>query len=94
MVYQNEIVSSLNEKGLTHCDLSILYEFRKQLIRNKVQDEYTYIKCKNLAFELSKPKRYKDNNYCLKMIRELDEARQYVTPDTFDTISAVDFVIG
>ena len=94
MVNQNKIVRTLNEKGLTHCDLGILYEFRKQRIKNKVQNEYTYIKRTNLVFELRKPKKSKDNNYCLKMIHELDEARQFVKPDTFESNNAIDFVVG
>lgn len=93
LIYQNEIVSALNEKGLTHCDQNILYEFRRQLIKNKIQEDYTYFNCTNIAFDLMKPKRYKDNDHCIRMIKELDEAKQFVSLDTFDYINAVDFSI-
>ena len=33
LIYHNEIISALNEKGLTKWNPKILYDFRKQLIK-------------------------------------------------------------
>jgi len=94
LIYQNEIVSALNEKGLTHCNPNILYEFRKQLIKNKFHEDYTYVSYTNFMFDFIKPKKYKDRAYCINMIKELDEAKEHVTIDLFDYINAVDFSIS
>jgi len=41
LVYQNEIVSMLKEKGLTKCHPKILFDSRRELIKNELQENYT-----------------------------------------------------
>lgn len=93
LIYQNEIVSALNEKELTHCNPEILFLFRRQLIKNKLQEDYTSISATNFRFELTKPRKYHDKAYCLSMIKELDEAKHQVNPELFDYINAIDFSV-
>lgn len=40
LIYHNEVVSALTEKGLTKCNPHILHSFRKQLIKNRIQEDY------------------------------------------------------
>lgn len=47
LLYQNEIISALEEKGLTKCDNKILYQYRKLMIKKKVQENYTMF-CKSI----------------------------------------------
>ena len=93
LIYHNEIVSALNEKGLTKCNPQILHNFRKQLIKNKVQEDYAWVLGTNVMLEITVPRKYYDRNYWLAMIKELDEAKEHVNSDTFDFIKAVNLTI-
>lgn len=43
----------------------------------------------NMKFEYQVPKKYKDKKYCIRLIKELDEAHENVKIDTFDHIRAM-----
>ena len=94
LIYHNEIVSALSEKGLTKCNPQILHNFRKQLIRNKIQDNYTYIVGENVMLDITVPRKYNNKDECIKMIKMLDEARDYVKANIFDYIKAINFSIS
>ncbi|CAI2377772.1 unnamed protein product [Moneuplotes crassus] len=101
LIYQNEIITALKERNLFYCDKRILHETRRKLKTKRVQEHYIQIMATNFKFEYQSPKKYKDKRYCVKLIKELDEAHEYVTMDTFDYINAMniklemdDFQVG
>ena len=93
LIYHNEVVSALTEKGLTKCNPHILHSFRKQLIKNKIQEDYVWVSGTNVMFDLTVPKKYYDRNYWIAMIKELDEAKEHINIDTFDFIKAINMTI-
>lgn len=86
LIYQNEIVSSLAEKGLNFCSTDILYKLWRKLIQEKIQEDYTYASAKNLIVEWGTPFLYKERSNLLEIMKILDEAYDAVQNDIFGGI--------
>jgi len=66
------------------CKHEVLFELHKKLKETKIYDKYLDLKFKNFKLNYEIPKDFRDTNYLLTTIRNLDEARKFVTADLFE----------
>ena len=86
-VDKSEAIEIMTQRRYFRVKQKPFKKFWDRLQKNNLNDKYVYLSGRNLMMQFELPKRFKNREYTLDVIKSLDEGRNFITSNTFKSFS-------